>query len=268
MTTVDIQLVSIEGNIGSGKSTLMRQLRESVAAGTWDAEVEFVDEPVDAWDTIRDESDGKTILQKFYAEPSTYAFSFQVMAFISRLRLLRNKIAAVRERHAVAVAAAAAAATNLEEVKKKTVFIVSERSLFTDKLVFAQMLKDAGNIRSVEHQIYLWWFDSFAEECPLHHVVYVHTSPTVCKQRVQLRERSGEENVTLAYLEQCHRYHQQMIEPETTTDGSVGVQAGVGICDHVLKLSGDEDRVHDAAARDARLAHIAAFLQWSQKLPL
>ena len=38
-----------------------------------------VKEPVDIWETVRDE-DGKTILEKFYQDSKKYAFQFQVMA--------------------------------------------------------------------------------------------------------------------------------------------------------------------------------------------
>ena len=54
-------LVSIEGNIGSGKSTLMNQLRGGRA------EWIFIEEPVSLWSSLRNE-DGNSLLQLFYKD--------------------------------------------------------------------------------------------------------------------------------------------------------------------------------------------------------
>jgi thymidylate kinase len=80
-------LVSIEGNIGAGKSTLIESLKTTFANS-----VVFVDEPVDEWSTVTD-SDGVTILQKYYADQKRYAFAFQMMAFITRAKRLRLALA-------------------------------------------------------------------------------------------------------------------------------------------------------------------------------
>lgn len=82
------KIVSIEGNIGSGKTTLLTNMKKSLEGVDG---VIFLKEPVDDWETIRDQ-DGKTMLQKFYADQDRYSFSFQMMAYISRLSLLRNTI--------------------------------------------------------------------------------------------------------------------------------------------------------------------------------
>ena len=57
-------IISVDGNIGSGKSTLVNHLREKYK----DSEmVCFLDEPVDDWKKIVDE-DGVDILSKFYGD--------------------------------------------------------------------------------------------------------------------------------------------------------------------------------------------------------
>jgi len=64
-------LISVEGNIGAGKSTLLESLKTKFP------ELIFVDEPVEEWSTITD-SNGVSILEKYYADQTRYAFSFQV----------------------------------------------------------------------------------------------------------------------------------------------------------------------------------------------
>ncbi len=123
-----IQIVSIEGNIGSGKSTLLANLRKHFNKNTF---IIFLKEPVDEWSKIKDEN-GITILEKFYADQDKYSFSFQMMAYISRLKLLKDTINQIKT-------------TNDKPIKEQYI-IITERSLFTDKMVFAKMLYDTGKI--------------------------------------------------------------------------------------------------------------------------
>ena len=119
-------IISIEGNIGSGKSTLLKYLTRCYEG---EKDFVFLQEPVDAWDTIKD-AQGVTMLEKFYQDQNRYSFSFQMMAYISRLALLKK---------------------TCEENPNS--IIVTERSLYTDKHVFAKMLYDAKYIEEVEYKI-------------------------------------------------------------------------------------------------------------------
>ena len=81
-------IISIEGNIGTGKSTLVQMLKDTYKNYS---NVIFLQEPVDMWNTIKD-NNGETILSKFYADQEKYAFSFQMMAYISRISLHKKAI--------------------------------------------------------------------------------------------------------------------------------------------------------------------------------
>ena len=81
-------LISIDGNIGSGKSTLLENLKVYYKNNN---NVVFLKEPVDDWQTIRDEN-GTSILENFYPNQAKYGISFQIMTFISTLRLFNNAI--------------------------------------------------------------------------------------------------------------------------------------------------------------------------------
>ena len=127
-------LISVEGNIGSGKSTFLKQLEKNFKG----KDIFFLQEPVNEWNSIKNE-DNTTILEEFYKDNKTWAFSFQMMAYITRLKSLRDL------------------------VKKygKNIIIISERSLWTDKNVFAKMLYDENKISTIDFQIYNKWFDEF-----------------------------------------------------------------------------------------------------------
>jgi deoxyadenosine/deoxycytidine kinase len=63
-------IISIEGNIGSGKTTLINKLQENLQDN-----FVFLEEPLDEWLEIKDEREN-TILSKFYSDQSKYSFPF------------------------------------------------------------------------------------------------------------------------------------------------------------------------------------------------
>jgi deoxyadenosine/deoxycytidine kinase len=188
-------IVSIEGNIGSGKSTLLSNLHKHYKDI---GNVVFLKEPVDEWEKIKDEK-GITMLEKFYADQEKYSFPFQMMAYVSRLKVLRDALKDIREK------------TNKNGTNKKTI-IITERSLYTDKMVFAKMLYDSGKIEYINYQIYLNWFNTFSEEFPVDKIVYVKTSPARCYSRIIKRNREGESVIPLDYLNSCNNYHDTMLD--------------------------------------------------------
>jgi deoxyadenosine/deoxycytidine kinase len=190
------QIISIEGNIGSGKSTLLEHIKNKYK----DQEnIIFLREPVDEWENIKDEY-GTPVLQKFYSDQKKYSFSFQMMAYISRLALLKDAV-----------------------TKNPNAIIITERSLLTDKLIFAKMLYDSGNIEFIDYQIYSKWFDCFAKEYPINKVIYVNSSPEICYERIHERSRTGEETIPLSYLNKCYEYHETMIESFVNDENIIDV---------------------------------------------
>ncbi len=205
------KIVSIEGNIGSGKSTLLENLRKYYRDNE---HVIFLREPVDDWEKIKD-SNGITMLQKFYEDQDKYSFAFQIMAYISRLKILRNavdKIISERVNLLQKLFADNSITTKPAYYFKMPCYvIITERSLYADKYVFAKMLHDQGKIEDVCYQIYLNWFDEFVKDFPLDYLIYVNTEPNKCCERIHKRAREGEETIPLDYLNSCHDYHEEFV---------------------------------------------------------
>jgi deoxyadenosine/deoxycytidine kinase len=196
-------IISFDGNIGSGKSTTCEEyeqyLRNEInkCGGSekaplfpnitsFEEEICFLDEPVALWNAVCDEN-GVNILTNLYKNIRANAFKFQMMAYISRLSLLRK---AVKD--------------------PKIKLIITERSVETDRNVFAKMLYDVGDISHDEFQIYTLWFDEFLTDVPLGGIVYIHASPDVCLERIHKRARSGE-TIQADYIQRCHQYHEDWI---------------------------------------------------------
>lgn len=179
-----VKIFSLEGNIGSGKSTLIRLMMQTKA------QFIYMLEPVDEWNNIVDKT-GENILTKFYRDQKKYSFSFQMMAYISRLAKLKRLVK-----------------TNPHSI------IITERSVLTDKNVFAKMLYDDGNIEDVDYIIYLKWFEEFIEDVPVDGFIYIDVTAETSYKRVLKRNRSGE-NIPLEYLERCGAYHDQWLAGES-----------------------------------------------------
>lgn len=193
-------IISIEGNIGSGKSTLIQALKEYFKDNK---KILFLKEPVDQWELIKDKQ-GTTMLEKFYNDKEKYSFAFQMMAYISRLSLIKEAYK-----------------------NDKNIIIITERSLQTDKFVFAQMLYDADMMEKVEYDIYMKWFNHFVEDYDVKKIIYVNASPDKCLERVTKRSRAGEAKIELEYLNNCDKYHHTMLNHFSD--------------DTVFKLNGNQD---------------------------
>jgi deoxyadenosine/deoxycytidine kinase len=176
-------IITVEGNIGSGKSTLLKNL-ENINHEN----LVFVPEPVSEWLDIK--SGDKNALELFYENQKENSFWFQVLAYITRLRNLL---------------------TIIENNPNK--IIICERSIYTDKYVFAKMLYEAGNISEIEWKTYSYWFDTFKDKTKLDLILYVNTEPDECYNRIIKRSRPEEvDKISKEYLISCHNKHLEWFE--------------------------------------------------------
>jgi deoxyadenosine/deoxycytidine kinase len=186
--TVAPVIISFDGNIGSGKSTKVKDIEQYYKAQGRD-DIIFIQEPVDSWNSVVDEN-GVTILSNYYKDQKRFAFRLQMLAYISRLSLLRDA------------------------VKKGYKYIITERCVGTDRNVFSKMLYDKGDIEHDEYTIYKKWYEEFISDVPIGAIVYIKASPETCLERVNIRAREGE-NIPLDYLKECSKYHDEWIDSES-----------------------------------------------------
>jgi len=195
----NVQFISIEGNIGAGKSTLLTHLKEYLKYTNFEKAEEkiiFLAEPIDIWQNVTDPHSGKNMIELFYENPSKWSFAFQVMVLTTQQRIIDQTL------------------TTYPNCK----IIVSERSVEAGRNIFTQMLMNSNNINIVEQQIYEFLFDNY--KYPLHISIFIDVAPEICFERILTRDREGETNIDINYLNMCDYYYRDWLIDKREMYGS------------------------------------------------
>lgn len=172
-------MLLLEGNIGAGKTSLGKVLKES-------GEFQFLEEPVEAW------RDGfaNNLFEMFYNDMNRWSFTFQIMAFTTRAKTWSEILKKVNGHN-----------------------VILERSIYTDRNVFARNLYAGGAMNESEWQLYqeLWDFLAlnYCEEPDK--IIYLRTPAEVCLERIKMRGRNEEQQVPLDYLKQLEDLHDEWL---------------------------------------------------------
>jgi len=172
---------SIEGNIGVGKTTLLRQLQRDLETIPFNwirrGKSIFYGEVVD-----------EHLINLFYSDPKKYAFTFQWDILKSRIDQYDHMLA--------------------NKYRKGIDSTFSDRSLFGD-LMFTLLQVKHGNITTEEASIYLDKMGMDENEICFNRlpfkafdrIVILYAAPHTCKLRIDERGRKFEKEITMAYLD-------------------------------------------------------------------
>lgn len=257
----------LEGNISSGKSTVIENLR--ILGYT------VFEEPLDVWQ--RDYVyEGRNILELFYSDTKKWGFKFEMVSMMTRYKQLQAALDTLR---------------NVSEDAPNVVFI--ERSLLTDRYTFALNLYHTGVFDELEWKIYCDWHTLFmsmvntltsidgvttsmtrdgktegvsTEGVSSGHVcngnlltkkkivteyIYIQTPPEECYNRKLGRARAEEDGVVPKYFHELHNKHEEWL--------SSGYLEGVGTTGIVREPSFPHDiyaigvvRVHIIRGHETR----------------
>ncbi|XP_072244022.1 deoxyguanosine kinase, mitochondrial [Leuresthes tenuis] len=201
-----VKRVSIEGNIAVGKSTFAKLLRS--ACPDW----EVVAEPVSKWQNIESatskmpdappQSTASNLLQMMYQDPQRWSYTFQTYSCMSRLRTQLQP--------------PPARLLNSEGTPVQ----VYERSVYSDRYIFALNMFELGCINATEWAVYQDWHsllvEQFGHQVELEGIIYLRASPEKCMERLKRRGRSEEGEVQLDYLEKLHVQHERWLVEKST----------------------------------------------------
>ncbi|XP_066509513.1 deoxycytidine kinase 2-like [Hoplias malabaricus] len=200
-----VKRVSIEGNIAVGKSTFARLLQN--AGQNWDV----TPEPVSKWQNIEEatsqpvltpQQTTSNLLQMMYQDPKRWSYTFQTFSCMSRMRTqLQMPPARLMQ-------------------SKETAVQVYERSIYSDRYIFAQNLFELGSINSTEWAVYQDWHsflvEQFGHRVQLDGIIYLRAPPQTCMERLGRRGREEEQGLPLDYLETLHTQHENWLSTKIT----------------------------------------------------
>lgn len=169
-----MRLICIEGNIGSGKSTLTKALATKLKASA-------MYEPVDE----------NPYLEKFYDNPKRYALEMQFWLMSKRFEMHEEAI-----RH----------------IWKTGQAVIMDRSIYGD-WVFAKKNWLDGNIEDVGYKSYLKHRDVMNNKLLTPHIVlWLQAHPMTCQQRIAERGRDCEKTIPAEYLRGLHSLHCELMQ--------------------------------------------------------
>jgi len=202
----------IEGNIGVGKSTMLKLIQESLP-------VSVVYEPTDRW---QNGTQGN-LLELFYKDTPRWAYTFQNYAFISRVQdhLAHDKTAEPEQTY------------------------VYERSVYCDRFCFAKNCFESGLMSNLEWELYKQWFDWLCTDYvrPPKGFIYLQSTPEICYKRIHKRGRSEEEAIPLEYLEHLHNKHESwLIDKKETINSLENIPVLVIDCTQDFESNSDVQR--------------------------
>jgi len=188
------KIISVEGNIASGKSTFLDIIKE------YNPNFNIIPEPIHEWQNVMDPraTEGSSfasynsynLFELAAQEPSKYLFPFQLTTLNSHIKMLSS-------------------AKQFDGVS------VLERCYLTNSNVFTKQHHDNGVINDPEWAVYnLFLTDHIIKpygKNPIDGFVYVKTDPEICFKRLQKRNRTEENKVGLDYLEKLHKLHEEWL---------------------------------------------------------
>lgn len=170
--------VAIEGNIGSGKTSLLKYFKQNSL-------VEVFEEPVKKWQNV----DGNNTLELMYSDPKRWSYLFESYVLLTMMEIHQRP--------------------------QNTPVRLLERSAYSARFCFIENLHRSGTLSTVEYTVFQEWFDYLmtAEKPQVDLIVYLRTSPEKCMERIKKRSRDEETSVSMELLNSLHdRYEEWLIK--------------------------------------------------------
>ncbi|XP_005429127.1 deoxycytidine kinase [Geospiza fortis] len=196
----------LDTSTAAGKSTFVNILKQA------NEEWEVVPEPVARWCNVQQSSgddceelstsqrSGGNVLRMMYEKPERWAFTFQTYACLSRIR-------------------AQLGALDRKPGSAQDPVVFFERSVYSDRYIFAANLYESDCMNETEWTIYQDWHDwmnkQFGSRLALDGIIYLRATPEKCLNRIYLRGRDEEQEIPIEYLEKLHYKHESWLQHRT-----------------------------------------------------
>jgi deoxyadenosine/deoxycytidine kinase len=184
-------IVIVDGLIAAGKTNLLKELNNHFE----NSKVIF--EPVDHWEETGN-------LQRFYKaltiqdheNRSAQIYRFQTYVFQSRIKRI------------------------LEQFSKDADIHFIERSIFSDRHIFMEMLYESGLVTDSDYDMYKNWWELWHLAMPIKPDAFIYLNPSVdeCIRRYKKRARPGE-TIDEDYEKRLKKKHDSYFRKEVVIQG-------------------------------------------------
>ena len=176
------KIYALEGNIGSGKTTIMKIISNHFK------DVEFIEEPVKQWQNLG----GMNLLDSFYSDPKRWGFSFEFFSMLTKIESL------------------------LKAAESDKPIIIIERSIFSNR-VFMDLSKELGKLDTMEYcmltNVYNFYLTHVYPQ--ISGIIYLDTPVEECINRITRRNRGEECSIEKSYLDAIKNKMDEMCNSST-----------------------------------------------------
>lgn len=178
------KFIVVEGLIGAGKTSFIKLIESKYP------NVKCIYEPVKEWI----ENGELDLFYKYISSDNPEVvdlacYNFQTYTFVTRIQSWLNAV----------------------EYSKDTEIFLLDRSIFSDRYFFVQNLYETGKLSLSKYNIYIKWWNMWSKIVPFNitHFIYLKVTPEVALERVKIRNRGEETNLSLEYQQQLYDKHEQ-----------------------------------------------------------
>ncbi|XP_025836514.1 deoxynucleoside kinase-like [Agrilus planipennis] len=183
--------VSVEGNIGAGKSTFIKYFSKFPG-------IETYQEPIEWWRNCN----GHNLLELLYSDTKKWYFTFQSYVQLTRIQTQLSK--------------------PKDSLTRTQMF---ERSVQNNRYCFLEQAYQNGIIHPADYAISDKWYKQVMAtfDLTLDLIVYLRSSPEIVFERMRKRGRPEETAVPLQYLKELHEAHEKWLMSDDVTINNVPV---------------------------------------------
>jgi deoxyadenosine/deoxycytidine kinase len=172
-----MNLISLEGNIGSGKESIIQFFRKYFKES-----VIFMEDSIYNWENEK-------LLKDFYKNPSRWGLTLEIYASIQKYKRLQEIT---------------------ENLENKNNLIITRRSPMSDKECFIKAFNNMKYVDEKENSIYEALFETF--NIPKYNgIIYLKSNVNKCYENIISKQETFEKIIQFEYIQKLHQHYERWI---------------------------------------------------------
>lgn len=189
--------ICVEGNIGCGKTTLLEFFKDQMPA----SKDSVVAEPVELWRNV----EGENLFHYLYKDPARYSLAFQTYVQLTMIKL-HSKNPRLMERSIYS--ARYCFVENLFKLNylSRLEYVILDKWFKHLVLGSDESICDKDSNKELEYELL-----SRPREAKIDLIVYLRCSPQKVMDRIRVRSRTEEREISFDYINSLHTLHEDWL---------------------------------------------------------